>query len=54
MQYAIESIRRFAGLWLSERLPDETTILNFRRLPDAPWSSDKAVRGINRQFKEQD
>ncbi|EEH5461545.1 IS5 family transposase [Salmonella enterica] len=28
--YEIESMRRFAGLRLSERLPDETTILNFR------------------------
>jgi IS5 family transposase len=28
--YEIESIRRFAGLRLSDRLPDETTILNFR------------------------
>ena len=28
--YEIESMRRFAGLRLSDRLPDETTILNFR------------------------
>lgn len=28
--YELESMRRFAGLRLSERLPDETTILNFR------------------------
>src|SRR5690554_532708 len=28
--YEIESMRRFAGLRLSDRLPDETTILHFR------------------------
>ena len=28
--YEIESMRRFAGLKLSDALPDETTILNFR------------------------
>lgn len=28
--YEIESMRRFARLRLSDRLPDETTILNFR------------------------
>ena len=30
--YEAESVRRFAGLSLSEALPDETTILNFRHL----------------------
>jgi len=29
--YEIESMRRFAGLKLSQNIPDETTILNFRR-----------------------
>ena len=33
--YEIESMRRFAGLRLSERLPDETTILNFRHFLEA-------------------
>lgn len=28
--YEIESMRNFAGLRLSDRLPDESTILNFR------------------------
>lgn len=28
--YEIESMRRFAGLRLSDNIPDETTILNFR------------------------
>jgi len=30
--YEIVSMRRFAGLSLSDGVPDETTILNFRRL----------------------
>ena len=30
--YNIESMRRFAGLRLSDQLHDETTILNFRHL----------------------
>ena len=30
--YEAESVRRFAGLRLSEPLPDESTILNFRHL----------------------
>ena len=29
--YEIESMRRFAGLKLTQNIPDETTILNFRR-----------------------
>ena len=32
--YEVESVRRFVGLRLTEALPDETTILNFRH-PDA-------------------
>ena len=30
--YEVESVRRFVGLRLTEALPDETTILNFRHL----------------------
>ena len=30
--YEAESVRRFAGLRLSEPIPDESTILNFRHL----------------------
>lgn len=30
--YEIESMRTFAGLRLSENLPDETTVLNFHHL----------------------
>lgn len=32
--YEIESMRRFAGLRMSDNLPDETTILNFRHFLD--------------------
>ena len=32
MLYEAESVRRFVGLKLSDALPDETTILNFRHL----------------------
>jgi len=31
--YEIESMRRFAGLRLLDKLPDETSILNFRHFP---------------------
>ena len=33
--YEIASLRHFAGLKLSESIPDETTILNFRHLLEA-------------------
>ena len=42
--YEIASLRSFAGLGL-EAIPDETTILNFRHLPEA---SDLAL--IKRRF----
>ena len=35
--YEIESMRRFAGLRLSDNLPDETTILNFRHFLEKMW-----------------
>ncbi len=34
--YEIESIRRFEGLRLADRLSDETTILNFRHFLERP------------------
>ena len=34
MLYEIELVRRFVGVRLSGPLPDETTILNFRHLPE--------------------
>ena len=37
--YEVESVRRFVGLRLTEALPDETTILNFRHLLEKPaWA----------------
>ena len=36
--YEVESVRRFVGLRLTEALPDETTILNFRHLRSTAWA----------------
>ena len=43
--YEVESVRRFAGLRLSGSLPDETTILNFRRSGVSRASEDGDDRG---------
>ena len=51
--YEIESMRRFAGLRLSERLPDETTILNFRHLLERHGLGKQLFEEINRHLKEQ-
>ena len=45
--YEIESMRRFAGLRLSDRLPDETTILNFRHLLEAHDLCGKILDTVN-------
>ena len=45
--YEIESMRRFAGLRLSDRIPDETTILNFRRLLEKNGLGQKLFEEIN-------
>jgi len=45
--YEIESMRRFAGLRLSDRIPDETTILNFRHLLEQHGLGQKLLSGIN-------
>ena len=49
--YEIESMRRFAGLRL-ERIPDETTILNFRHLLERHGLGKKLFRQINRHLQE--
>jgi transposase, IS5 family len=49
--YEIESMRRFAGLRL-ERIPDETTILNFRHLLERLGLGKKLFRQINRHLQE--
>lgn len=48
--YEIESMRRFAGLRLSDRLPDETTILNFRHLLEKHGLGEKLFKEINRHL----
>jgi IS5 family transposase len=46
--YEIESMRRFAGLELADdALPDETTILNFRRLLERHELTAKLMNAIN-------
>ncbi len=49
--YEVESMRRFAGLKL-ERIPDETTILNFRRLLERHQLGEKLFKAINRKLDE--
>lgn len=51
--YEIESMRRFAGLRLSERLPDETTILNFRHFLEGHKLGKVLFDEINRHLKAQ-
>lgn len=51
--YEIESMRQFAGLRLSERLPDETTILNFRHFLEQHHLGKTIFDTINRHLSEQ-
>lgn len=48
--YEIESMRRFAKLRLSDRIPDETTILNFRHLLESHGLGRKLLEEINRHL----
>lgn len=51
--YEIDSMRRFAGLELNEdRIPDETTILNFRRLLESYALTEKMFAQINADLQE--
>lgn len=50
--YEIESMRRFAGVRL-ERVPDETTILNFRHLLEQKGLGKKLFETINQHFAAQ-
>jgi len=50
--YEIESLRRFAGLRLSNRIPDETTILNFRHLLEAHGLGRSLFEVINAHLNE--
>lgn|SRR5690554_6169040 len=48
--YEIESMRRFAGLRLSERIPDETTILNFRHFLESRRLGKAIFESVNRHL----
>jgi IS5 family transposase len=51
--YEIESMRRFAGLRLAERIPDETTILNFRHFLERHGLGKKIFKEVNKHLAEQ-
>ena len=51
--YEAESVRRFVGLSLSEALPDETTILNFRHLLERHGLGRGLLDEINAQLELQ-
>lgn len=50
--YEIESMRRFAGLRLSERIPDETTILNFRHFLERHGLGKVIFEAVNRHLAD--
>ena len=51
--YEAESVRRFVGLSLSEALPDETTILNFRHLLERHRLGQGLLEEINAHLESQ-
>ena len=52
--YDIESMRRFCGIELSDNaIPDETTILNFRRLLERHQLTEAIFRAVNRLLADQ-
>ena len=51
--YEAESVRRFVGLKLSEALPDETTILNFRHLLERHGLGEGLLEEINAHLESQ-
>lgn len=50
--YEIDSMRRFAGLRLSDRLPDETTILNFRHLLEQHSLGKEIFKAVNKHLEK--
>jgi len=50
--YEMESMRRFAGLRLSERIPDETTILNFRHFLESRRLGKVIFDTVNRHLAD--
>ena len=51
--YEAESVRRFVGLRLSDSLPDETTILNFRHLLERDGLGEVIFEEINAHLDSQ-
>ena len=51
--YEAESVRRFVGLNLTEALPDETTILNFRHLLERHGLGQGLLEEINAHLESQ-
>jgi len=51
--YEIESMRRFAGLRLSDRIPDETTILNFRHFVEKHKFGKRLFDSVQDHLNEQ-
>ena len=51
--YEAESVRRFVGLNLTEALPDETTILNFRHLLERHELGQGLLEEINAHLESQ-
>lgn len=51
--YEIESMRRFAGLRLSDNIPDETTILNFRHFIERHKFGKRLFESVQEYLNEQ-
>lgn len=51
--YEVASMRRFAGLSMADRLPDETTILNFRHLLEKHNLGQKLFAEINQYLNSE-
>ena len=51
--YEIESMRRFAGLRLSDRLPDESTILRFRHFLERHKLGEVIFDTVSAQLRQQ-
>ncbi len=52
--YEIESLRRFAGLRLGDRIPDETPILNVRHFLEEDPRGEKLFKEINASLGDHD
>ena len=49
--YEIASLRSFAGLSLSEPIPDETTILNFRHLLSGRTAAEDILAAVSKHLQ---